>query len=36
MLDAAFGAAARDAVERTGGGPLVRMFRVPAGPAQGR
>ncbi len=36
VLDAAFGPAARDAVERTGGGPLVRMFRVPAGPAQGR
>ena len=30
MLEAAFGAAAGDAVERSGGGPLVRMFRVPA------
>ena len=30
VLEAAFGAAARLAVERTGGGPLVRMFRVPA------
>jgi hypothetical protein len=36
VLDAAFGAAAGDAVERTGGGPLVRMFRVPAGQLQGR
>ena len=36
VLEAAFGASARDAVERTGGGPLVRMFRVPAGSAQGR
>jgi hypothetical protein len=36
VLDAAFGGAARDAVERVGGGPLVRMFRVPAGPTQGR
>jgi hypothetical protein len=36
VLDAAFGASARDAVERVGGGPLVRMFRVPAGPVQGR
>lgn len=34
VLDAAFGGAARDAVERTGGGPLVRMFRVPAGVGQ--
>ena len=33
VLEAAFGAAAAGAVERTGGGPLVRMFRVPA--AQG-
>ncbi len=33
VLDAAFGSAAHDAVERSGGGPLVRMFRVPA-PAQ--
>jgi len=31
VLEAAFGAAAAGAVERTGGGPLVRMFRVPAG-----
>jgi hypothetical protein len=30
VLQAAFGAAASDAVERSGGGPLVRMFRVPA------
>jgi hypothetical protein len=30
VLEAAFGDSARDAVERTGGGPLVRMFRVPA------
>ncbi len=36
VLEAAFGAAAAGAVERTGGGPLVRMFRVPAGPAQRR
>jgi hypothetical protein len=36
VLEAAFGASARDAVERVGGGPLVRMFRVPAGPVQGR
>jgi hypothetical protein len=36
VLEAAFGAAASDAVERVGGGPLVRMFRVPAGPVQGR
>ncbi|HSP65353.1 MAG TPA: hypothetical protein VLO10_04100 [Candidatus Deferrimicrobium sp.] len=35
VLDAAFGGAAREAVERTGGGPLVRMFRVPAEPVQG-
>jgi hypothetical protein len=35
VLEAAFGAAAAEAVERTGGGPLVRMFRVPAGSAQG-
>jgi hypothetical protein len=34
VLDAAFGAAAADAVERVGGGPLVRMFRVPAGSDQ--
>jgi len=31
VLQAAFGPAAADAVERSGGGPLVRMFRVPAG-----
>jgi hypothetical protein len=31
VLETAFGAAAADAVERPGGGPLVRMFRVPAG-----
>jgi hypothetical protein len=31
VLEAAFGAAAGQAVERTGAGPLVRMFRVPAG-----
>ncbi len=31
VLRATFGAAAEDAVERTAGGPLVRMFRVPAG-----
>jgi hypothetical protein len=30
VLQAAFGAGAADAVERGGGGPLVRMFRVPA------
>ncbi len=30
VLEAAFGDTAREAVERTGGGPLVRMFRVPA------
>jgi hypothetical protein len=36
VLAAAFGAAAGDAVERVGGGPLVRMFRVPARPAQAR
>jgi hypothetical protein len=36
VLEAAFGPSARDAVERIGGGPLVRMFRVPAGPVQGR
>jgi hypothetical protein len=30
VLRAAFGAAAEAAVERSGGGPLVRMFRVPA------
>jgi hypothetical protein len=30
VLETAFGAAAGEAVERTGGGPLVRMFRVPA------
>jgi hypothetical protein len=34
VLEAAFGAAAADAVERVGGGPLVRMFRVPAGSYQ--
>ncbi|GAC1577971.1 MAG: hypothetical protein NVS3B18_11720 [Candidatus Dormibacteria bacterium] len=33
ILQTAFGAAAAEAVERTGGGPLVRMFRVPAGSA---
>jgi hypothetical protein len=32
VLEAAFGQAAAEAVERAGGGPLVRMFRVPAGP----
>jgi hypothetical protein len=31
VLAAAFGDAAADAVESTAGGPLVRMFRVPAG-----
>jgi hypothetical protein len=31
VLEGAFGDAAAEAVERTGGGPLVRMFRVPAG-----
>lgn len=31
VLQTAFGDAAGQAVERTGGGPLVRMFRVPAG-----
>lgn len=36
VLQTAFGAAAADAVERTGGGPLVRMFRVPAGSGQPR
>jgi len=30
VLAAAFGPAAAQAVERGGGGPLVRMFRVPA------
>lgn len=30
VLETAFGGAAGEAVERTGGGPLVRMFRVPA------
>ena len=30
VLEGAFGAAAAGAVERSGGGPLVRMFRVPA------
>jgi hypothetical protein len=34
VLEAAFGAAAADAVERIGGGPLVRMFRVPADSGQ--
>jgi hypothetical protein len=33
VLDAAFGEAALEAAERTGGGPLIRMFRVPAGAA---
>ncbi len=36
VLGAAFGGAAREAVERIGGGPLVRMFRVPAGPPHER
>ena len=36
VLESAFGASARHAVERTGGGPLVRMFRVPAEGAQPR
>jgi hypothetical protein len=36
VLETAFGASAREAVERVGGGPLVRMFRVPAGPSQPR
>jgi len=36
VLETAFGASAGDAVERTGGGPLVRMFRVPAAAAQPR
>ncbi len=31
VLEAAFGAGAAEAVERSGGGPLVRMFRLPAG-----
>lgn len=31
VLEAAFGASAGEAIERAGGGPLVRMFRVPAG-----
>jgi hypothetical protein len=31
VLETAFGEAAGEAVERIGGGPLVRMFRVPAG-----
>ena len=31
VLEAAFGEAASEAVERTAGGRLVRMFRVPAG-----
>lgn len=31
LLESAFGEAAGEAVERQGGGPLVRMFRVPAG-----
>jgi hypothetical protein len=30
VLETAFGDAAGEAIERTGGGPLVRMFRVPA------
>ena len=30
VLEAAFGAAAAEAVERTAGGPVVRLFRVPA------
>jgi hypothetical protein len=30
VLETAFGDAAGEAVERSGGGPLVRMFRVPA------
>ncbi len=36
VLQTAFGASAREAVERIGGGPLVRMFRVPAGTSQAR
>ncbi|MDQ6857257.1 MAG: hypothetical protein M3Z57_09315 [Candidatus Dormibacteraeota bacterium] len=36
VLVDAFGEAARDAVERIGGGPLVRMFRVPVALGQGR
>ncbi len=35
VLENAFGDAAAEAVERTGGGPLVRMFRVPAGQGGG-
>jgi hypothetical protein len=31
ILEAAFGAGAAEALERSGGGPLVRMFRLPAG-----
>lgn len=31
ILETAFGSAAAEAIERTGNGPLVRMFRVPAG-----
>jgi hypothetical protein len=34
VLQTAFGDAAGRAVERTGGGPLVRMFRVPAAGGQ--
>lgn len=33
VLISAFGDAAGNAEERVGGGPLVRMFRVPAGAA---
>ncbi len=36
VLEAAFGTSAGDAIERIGGGPLVRMFRVPADGAQPR
>ena len=32
VLESAFGAAAGEAIERSAGGPLVRMFRVPAPP----
>ncbi len=35
VLRAAFGAAATEAVERSGAGALVRLFRVPAGPQPG-
>lgn len=34
VLEAAFGDVASEATERTTGGPLIRMFRVPAGGRQ--